>query len=110
MVTMKKRSEAQAIEPKNRREGQAVEPASGASGDKPRGFAAMAPDRQKAIASLGGRTAHRLGVAHEFSSEEASAAGRRGGAKVASIPGYMAALGRKGAKARQEALPADKDA
>lgn len=110
MVTMKKRSEVQAIEPKNRREGQAVEPASGASGDKPRGFAAMAPDKHKAIASLGGQTAHRLGVAHEFSSEEASAAGRRGGTKVASIPGHMAALGRKGAKARQEAPPADKDA
>ena len=110
MVTAKKKSEVQAIEPKNRREVQAVEPASGASGDKPRGFAAMAPDRQKAIASLGGRTAHRLGVAHEFSSEEASAAGRRGGAKVASIPGHMAALGRKGAKARQEALPADEGA
>lgn len=110
MVTIKKRSEVQVFEPKNRREGQAVEPASGASGDKPRGFAAMAPDRQKAIASLGGRTAHRLGVAHEFSSEEASAAGRRGGTKVASIPGHMAALGRKGAKARQEAPPADQDA
>ncbi len=108
MVKMKKRNEVQAVEPKNGSEGQAVEPASGASGGKPRGFAAMAPDMQKAIASLGGREAHRLGVAHEFTSAEASAAGRRGGKKIASVPGHMAEIGRKGAKARQEAPPADK--
>jgi len=40
-----------------------------------RGFAAMSPEQQRAIASKGGREAHRQGTAHEFSSEEARAAG-----------------------------------
>ncbi|MFC5569111.1 KGG domain-containing protein [Lysobacter yangpyeongensis] len=44
-----------------------------------RGFASMDAERQRAIASAGGRAAHRSGNAHEFSSEEARAAGRRGG-------------------------------
>jgi general stress protein YciG len=44
---------------------------------KARGFAAMDPQRQREIASLGGRAAHRLGTAHEFTSEEARAAGRK---------------------------------
>lgn len=110
MAAMKKRSEVQAVEPKNGGEGQAVEPASGASGDKPRGFAAMAPATHKAICSKGGRAAHKLGVAHEFSSAEASAAGRRGGKKIASVPGHMAEIGRRGAKARREAPPVDQGA
>lgn len=42
-----------------------------------RGFAAMDPQRQKEIASLGGRAAHQSGHAHEFTSEEARAAGRK---------------------------------
>ena len=44
-----------------------------------RGFASMDPQRQKEIASAGGRAAHRQGVAHEWSSEEAREAGRKGG-------------------------------
>ncbi|HEY1142117.1 MAG TPA: KGG domain-containing protein [Lysobacter sp.] len=44
-----------------------------------RGFASMDSDRQRAIASAGGRAAHRSGNAHEFNSEEAREAGRRGG-------------------------------
>lgn len=44
---------------------------------KPRGFAAMDPQRVREIASMGGRAAHEKGVAHEFSTEEARAAGRR---------------------------------
>jgi uncharacterized protein len=42
-----------------------------------RGFAAMDPQRQREIASLGGRAAHQSGHAHEFTSEEARAAGRK---------------------------------
>lgn len=42
-----------------------------------RGFAAMSPERQRAIASLGGRAAHQSGHAHEFTSEEARIAGRK---------------------------------
>lgn len=45
-----------------------------------RGFASMAPDKQKEIASKGGRAAHLQGTAHEWSSEEAREAGRKGGA------------------------------
>ncbi len=44
-----------------------------------RGFAAMSPERQRQIASEGGREAHRQGVAHEWNSAEAREAGRKGG-------------------------------
>jgi len=42
-----------------------------------RGFASMDPQRQREIASQGGRAAHASGNAHEFTSEEARAAGAR---------------------------------
>lgn len=41
-----------------------------------RGFASMDPERQRQIASLGGTAAHKSGNAHEFTSEEASRAGK----------------------------------
>lgn len=44
-----------------------------------RGFASMDPQKQRSIASEGGRAAHRQGVAHEWNSEEAREAGRKGG-------------------------------
>jgi general stress protein YciG len=44
-----------------------------------RGFAAMDPKKQREIASKGGKASHLSGNAHEFSSEEARAAGRKGG-------------------------------
>jgi general stress protein YciG len=44
-----------------------------------RGFASMSPDKQREIASKGGRAAHQKGTAHEWTSEEARAAGRKGG-------------------------------
>jgi uncharacterized protein len=44
-----------------------------------RGFASMDPKRQREIASEGGRAAHEKGTAHEFTSEEAREAGRKGG-------------------------------
>ncbi len=43
------------------------------------GFAGMDPDKQRKIASKGGKAAHRKGTAHEWSSEEARQAGRKGG-------------------------------
>lgn len=43
------------------------------------GFASMNPDKQRKIASKGGRAAHRKGTAHEWTTEEARAAGRIGG-------------------------------
>jgi general stress protein YciG len=48
-------------------------------GKSERGFAAMDPQRQRAIASEGGKAAHQSGNAHEFTSEEAREAGRKGG-------------------------------
>lgn len=44
-----------------------------------RGFAAMSAEKQRTIASLGGKAAHAKGTAHEFSPEEAREAGRKGG-------------------------------
>lgn len=44
-----------------------------------RGFAAMSAEKQRAIASRGGRMAHAKGTAHQWTSEEAKAAGRKGG-------------------------------
>jgi hypothetical protein len=44
-------------------------------GTSRRGFASMDPNQQRAIASEGGRAAHRSGNAHEFTSEEARRAG-----------------------------------
>jgi len=44
-----------------------------------RGFASMDEDKQREIASKGGRAAHQKGTAHEFTSEEAQEAGRKGG-------------------------------
>ena len=44
-----------------------------------RGFAAMDPEKQKEIASKGGKAAHASGHAHEFTPEEAQKAGRKGG-------------------------------
>lgn len=46
---------------------------------KPRGFAAMDRERVSAIARKGGKAAHEAGTAHKFTSEEAKAAGRKGG-------------------------------
>jgi uncharacterized protein len=44
-----------------------------------RGFAGMDRERQRQIASEGGRAAHQQGRAHEFTPEEAREAGRKGG-------------------------------
>ncbi len=40
-----------------------------------RGFASMDPERQREIASEGGKAAHEKGTAHEFTPEEARKAG-----------------------------------
>ena len=49
------------------------------NGKSHRGFAAMNQQRQREIASQGGKAAHAQGKAHEFTPEEARAAGRKGG-------------------------------
>ena len=44
-----------------------------------RGFAGMDAQKQREIASKGGKAAHAKGTAHEFTTDEARAAGRKGG-------------------------------
>ena len=43
-----------------------------------RGFASMDRQRQRQIASKGGKAAHESGTAHEWSSDEAREAGKKG--------------------------------
>jgi general stress protein YciG len=72
----------------------------GTSQHSKRGFASMDEARQKEIASKGGQAAHEKGTAHEFSSEEAREAGRKGGKAVSKDREHMAEIGRKGGEAR----------
>jgi len=61
-----------------------------------RGFAAMDDDKQREIASKGGKAAHEKGTAHEFDSKEAREAGRKGGETVSKDREHMAEIGKKG--------------
>ncbi|MBK6489074.1 MAG: stress-induced protein [Gemmatimonadetes bacterium] len=70
------------------------------SGKSKRGFASMDPERQREIASKGGRAAHAKGTAHEWSRDEARNAGRKGGEVVSRDRAHMAAIGREGGEAR----------
>jgi len=67
-----------------------------------RGFAGMDEDKQREIAAQGGRAAHESGNAHEFSSEEAREAGRKGGEAVSQDREHMSEIGQKGGQQRQE--------
>lgn len=72
---------------------------SGTPGRSRRGFAAMDASKQREIASMGGRAAHRSGNAHEFTPEEARAAGRKGGEAVSRNREHMAEIGARGGEA-----------
>jgi general stress protein YciG len=65
---------------------------------KNRGFASMDAHRQREIARKGGRAAHEKGKAHEFTPDEARAAGRKGGEKVSVNRRHMAEIGRRGGR------------
>lgn len=65
-----------------------------------RGFASMDPNKQRAIASRGGKAAHAQGRAHEFTVEEARSAGRKGGNAASRNRDHMAAIGRAGGESR----------
>jgi uncharacterized protein len=67
-----------------------------------RGFAAMSPQKKKEVASLGGRAAHACGRAHQFSSQEARAAGKKRHQRTVAAPESA------GAGARVAARPAGK--
>ena len=58
----------------------------------------MDPEKQRMIASKGGKAAHAKGTAHEFTPEEAREAGRTGGMVVSQNREHMAAIGREGGK------------
>ena len=70
------------------------------TGKSKRGFASMDVNRQREIASKGGRAAHQKGTAHEWTSDEARVAGRKGGEVVSRDRAHMAAIGREGGEAR----------
>jgi uncharacterized protein len=72
------------------------------SGTSRRGFASMDDEKQRQIASMGGKAAHEKGTAHEFNSEEARAAGRAAHQKGTAHEfdsEEARAAGRKGGKA-----------
>ncbi|SFM16779.1 KGG domain-containing protein [Nitrosomonas communis] len=73
----------------------------GGNTDK-RGFASMDEDKQREIASKGGKAAHEKGTAHEFDSEEAREAGRKGGETVSKDREHMADIGRKGGESTSQ--------
>src|SRR5262249_20780118 len=68
-----------------------------------RGFASMDREKQREIASKGGRAAHAKGTTQEFDSGEARDAGRKGGVAVSRNREHMAAIGRRGGEARGHA-------
>jgi uncharacterized protein len=72
---------------------------------KPRGFAAMTPERRREVASAAGKAAHAQGRAPEFTPEQARAAGRKGGEAVSADREHMRAIGRRGGE-RTSADPA----
>jgi uncharacterized protein len=65
-----------------------------------RGFASMDGSKQREIASKGGKAAHAKGTAHEFTSDEARVAGRKGGEAVSRDRAHMSAIGREGGHSR----------
>ena len=67
---------------------------------KNRGFASMDREKQREIARKGGRAAHQKGTAHEFTSDEAREAGRKGGEVVSRDRTHMANIGRRGGESR----------
>lgn len=70
---------------------------------KDRGFASMDPKRVSEIASMGGKKAHTDGTAHEWTREEAQAAGRKGGLAGAAKRRANAASSVVGDKATSDA-------
>src|SRR5215212_4198009 len=68
------------------------------SGTKNRGFASMDAQKQREIARKGGKAAHEKGTAHEFTADEARAAGRKGGQQVSANREHMSRIGRIGGK------------
>lgn len=71
--------------------------------DVKRGFSAMTSERRREVARQGGLKVQSSGLAHRWSSQEASVAGSKGGAKTVAKYGsrYMSELGRKGGSSKK---------
>ena len=65
--------------------------------------------KQREIARKGGQAAHQKGTAHEFTSDEARAAGRKGGEIVSANRAHMSAIGRKGGESSHSGQRAPRD-
>ena len=70
----------------------------------------MDPERQKEIASAGGKAAHARGSAHEFTGDEAREAGRKGGQSVSRDKDHMREIGRKGGLAHKNRRQSSEEA
>ena len=82
----------------------------GSTHTRSRGFASMDSNKQREIARKGGRAAHEKGTAHEFTADEARAAGRKGGERVSANREHMSRIGRLGGKmsaGRRQATKSD---
>lgn len=75
---------------------------------KPRGFQTMTPEQRQRIASQGGKAAHATGRAHQFDSEEAAEAGRKGGMTVSRDREHMAKIGARGGSRRRRKQTAER--
>lgn len=67
-----------------------------------RGFASLTKERMREVARMGGKASQAQGTGHRFTSENASAAGRKGGQAVARDRAHMERIGRLGGKRRAE--------
>src|SRR5262245_58322483 len=74
-----------------------------------RGFASMDEEKQREIASKGGKATHEKGTAHEFTPEEAREAGRKGGEAVSRDREHMAEIGRKGGESSRAGRDGEDD-
>jgi general stress protein YciG len=81
-----------------------AEPVEVSSPKQHRGFARLDKERQREIASKGGKAAHLKGTAHQFSVEEARAAGAKGGKSVSADREHMARIGRAGGIKRKKGM------
>ena len=68
---------------------------------KPRGFAAMSPEKAREVRRKGGKRIHELGRAHEYTSAEAKEAGRKGGTSVSQDRAHMVEIGRRGGSVKK---------
>ncbi|MGD0462532.1 MAG: KGG domain-containing protein [Tepidisphaeraceae bacterium] len=66
------------------------------------GFASMDQSKQREIARKGGTAAHKKGTAHEFTTEEARDAGKKGGQQVSANRSHMIEIGRLGGRRSAE--------